>query len=288
MECADESGPIESLLQLENLFVKEADVRLLVQDAINRECRLELWLDGHKETFWSYFLPDALSNRDGKTADHIFLAPLEPAIGNGLIRQSRQIVFSSVLGLFTQEFRGAYFLDVETINNTQAIRLGMPKILSVFNRRKSIRHQVSEKNACSVRARKKTNHGEQVLTGELFDIHREGLCFSTEPSETRFAVGDRVHLALNPDDSSFTPIHVAGQIRFQALFRGKNDQSRQRVFYGCQIYTVAEMLHLENYIAAVKEETMRRKRAITAVALEVFGAFREKREALDNVEPSPP
>ena len=242
---------IDELLKRQQLFVDASEIRLLLSDAVGCGLPLEVFLDDGREHYWSHLVKDQAPEWNPQFSEHFSIAPLEPAVGNGRIQASKKVLLSFVKGLFTVEVRGCLFQQTERLYGNPTIRLSMPKVIRATNLRKLVRHKVPKNIKIPVSACRKQGR-ELFLRGFLFDIHLEGLCFVTSPSDVVFVVDDSVRVEISPKTAPafqmLADIYLRARICFRAPFRSQQDGFDKRIFYGCQIMALSDYYMLQKLV----------------------------------------
>ena len=253
---------ITDLLDTDNLFIEENEVRMILRNAIEQGRALEVGLEGSNNQHWSRFVKHAdLPGYDPLKATHIVIAPLEPDPGATAFSRDRPIKLTFSISKHTLEVR-AHFLRHANQSGTNLIHLTFPKIVNTYSRRKLVRHQLPEGEFCQVEVKTRLDGKRQVLRGRLFDIHTHGMAFHLPNTIIPENHTQPLYLSCTPGNEAFDVFTAVGRLCYRASMRSREDASFTQFLYGCQFVGISsESIQLDRYVSFLeKEGTQRRKR----------------------------
>ncbi|MEO5377022.1 MAG: PilZ domain-containing protein [Magnetococcus sp. DMHC-6] len=260
---------VKKLLTSTDFLMDENEIRLLIEEAIKREIALEILLDDKPEGFRSHLLKNAEQGE-------LLIAPLAPASGNIRIRQSRKIKLRFVLGIHAIEMSVTFqnsetFLNMETGQNIQVIRLTYPRALHIVPQRRLLRLNVPEENGCAVLLNRRK---EADISGRLRDIHMEGMGILVSTDQLTFDRGDRVHAEIQFLDKSYPNLHFFGTICYRFPVRDRDNTERMLHRYGYRFTDIDEYLLLQKFLDILrgKQSGTRDVVDIQKMMEEIFGS----------------
>lgn len=208
---------VEELLAKEDVFLGLGAMLQYLQSALLDNKILEVNVDANPRTFFTR-LHDAPPERDPEAEEeegikkpyrensylenlsHVVTLPLEPGVGNFVLRQSKCIILRMFTSLYSVEL-GTTFQDVILINDVPMLRLNFPAIGRIVRGAREFRAKVPKRLDLQLtilpsRKRKK-------LDCPIQDVSNHGISF---------LVGRDGYKLLNIEDAIMVKIFLDGKL----------------------------------------------------------------------------
>lgn len=194
---------------------KFRDAKLIstaVQDAMLKHETVELRLDKNEAVFNTFFA--APPSEDG--AGHLFTAPLEPAIGNTLLRRSREVEVRFILGM--QAFTAiCQYVKSIILPQSALHQLTFPAEVQASPQRKEIRARIPLHYNIMANVSIKR---DRLFSSRVVDISGTGMMFENPLGEEQLPVDTILFLEIIPlNIPKLHGIEVHGQVRRHVKIR---------------------------------------------------------------------
>lgn len=224
----------------------QEEIRLLVEEASRLNLPLEARMETRQERFTGRFLQEETADvaRDG-----VLTTPLEPPLGNILVRGAARVELQFTLG--TSTLVGiTRFRELAPRHRQNALRLELPGTLNVH----PLRHQVRYRVPAGMITRALFNHLDApCVTGEVEDIHLEGISFLCCMHHAACGRDDLVHFTLEPSLPNMERIKLTGKVCYHVRERQKEDLYAAWDRYGVRILNSSNFFALKRLVEVVKE-----------------------------------
>jgi hypothetical protein len=254
-----------------NIFYKSQDILPYIQTALLDEKIVEVELDQAPRVYFTRVhdqLPDLIpTDVDGemilkepvysageylKQMSHVIILPLEPGIGNFLIRNTQKVVLRFFTTAYAVEL-GTFFQDLAVVRDIPVLRLGFPVIGRLERGAREYRAKVPETLDLKILAVGKSK--KESILSKIVNVSVSGVAFSIKKTQQELFKINEVR-TFEFVHNGMMKARLLGKVRHISKIRGKKGTE-----YVCgvqfDLVTSATASKVEKIVTMVQREHLK-------------------------------